>query len=147
MVVAGEEIKSLAEVIQESLLEDGFVVQRYDAYSTDSIYLKLDYGVCNSIRISNHEGKKYLRYRYNIGSHIPKYRMAHDRYERYYYPACQVTVLIRKIEEDRKQKIKRYGPQNYKHMMGKNLKEHKNAPGFWKQARLVRKEKKHAKFI
>ncbi len=147
MVVAGEEIKSLAEVIQESLLEDGFVVQRYDAYSTDSIYLKLDYGVCNSIRISNHEGKKYLRYRYNIGSHIPKYRMAHDRYERYYYPACQVTVLIRKIEEDRKQKIKRYGPQKYKHMMEKNLKEHKNAPGFWKQARLVRKEKKHAKFI
>ena len=147
MVVAGEEIKSLAEVIQESLLEDGFVVQRYDAYSTDSIYLKLDYGVCNSIRISNHEGKRYLRYRYNIGSHIPKYRMAHDRYERYYYPACQVTVLIRKIEEDRKQKIKRYGPQKYKHMMEKNLKEHKNAPGFWKQARLVRKEKKHAKFI
>ena len=147
MVVAGEEIKSLAEVIQESLLEDGFVVQRDDAYSTDSIYLKLDYGVCNSIRISNHEGKKYLRYRYNIGSHIPKYRMAHDRYERYYYPACQVTVLIRKIEEDRKQKIKRYGPQKYKHMMEKNLKEHKNAPGFWKQARLVRKEKKHAKFI
>lgn len=145
--MAGEEIKSLAEVIQESLLEDGFVVQRYDAYSTDSIYLKLDYGVCNSIRISNHEGKKYLRYRYNIGSHIPKYRMAHDRYERYYYPACQVTVLIRKIEEDRKQKIKRYGPQKYKHMMEKNLKEHKNAPGFWKQARLVRKEKKHAKFI
>ena len=142
-----EEVQNLAEILQEALLETGIVVQRYDACSTDSVYLKLDYGVCNSIRISNHNGKRYLKYRYNIGSHIPKYRMAHDRYERYYYPACQVTVLIRKIEEDRKQKIKRYGPQKYKHMMEKNLKEHKNAPGFWKQARLVRKEKKHAKFI
>lgn len=142
-----EEVQNLAEVLQEALLEVGIVVQRYDAYSTDSIYLKLDYGVCNSIRISNHNGKRYLKYRYNIGSHIPKYRMAHDRYDRYYYPACQVAALIRKIEEDRQQKIKRYGPQRYKHMMEENLKEHQNAPGFWKKARLVGKEKRYAKLI
>lgn len=142
-----DEVQNLAEVLQEALLKAGIVVQRYDAYSTDSIYLKLDYGVCNSIRISNHNGKRYLKYRYNIGSHIPKYRMAHDRYDRYYYPACQVTALIRKIEEDRQQKIKRYGPQRYKHMMEENLKEHQNVPGFWKKARLVGKEKRYAKLI
>ena len=56
-----DEGQNLTEVLQEALLEAGIVIQRYDAYSTDSVYLKLDYGVCNSIRISNHNGKRYLK--------------------------------------------------------------------------------------
>ena len=46
----------------ELLLEKGFIVQRYDSVTTNSIYLKLDYGMCNSIRISDHKGKKHLSY-------------------------------------------------------------------------------------
>ena len=42
------------------------VIHRLDAYSTNSIYLKFDYGIVNSLRISDHEGKKHLSYRYNI---------------------------------------------------------------------------------
>lgn len=41
-------------------------MHRYDSYSTKSIYLKLDYGAMNSIRISDHEGKKHLKYKYNV---------------------------------------------------------------------------------
>lgn len=36
------------------------VIHRLDAYSTNSIYLKFDYGIVNSLRISDHEGKKHL---------------------------------------------------------------------------------------
>ena len=51
------EINSLADYIANRLISEGFIVQRYNAYTTNSIYLKLDYGVCNSIRISDHPGK------------------------------------------------------------------------------------------
>ena len=49
------EEQNIADYIQSKLLEYGFKIQRYNAYSTNSIYLKLDYGVCNSIRISDHK--------------------------------------------------------------------------------------------
>ena len=62
-----DELSALAESIARKLIAEGFIVQRYGAYTTSSIYLKLDYGVCNSIRISDHPGKRYLKYRYNIG--------------------------------------------------------------------------------
>lgn len=59
-------IQSIADSLTHTLSQAGFTIQRYDASTTDSIYLKLDYGVGNSIRISNHTGKKHLNYRYNI---------------------------------------------------------------------------------
>lgn len=65
-------ITQVADTLCRRLLSAGFIVHRYDAYSTNSIYLKLDCGVCNSIRISDHTGKGYLKYRYNIGSDIRK---------------------------------------------------------------------------
>ena len=42
------------------------LIHRYDAYSTNSVYLKFDYGVANSLRIADHAGKEYLSYRFNI---------------------------------------------------------------------------------
>lgn len=41
-------------------------IHRYDAYSTNSVYLKFDYGLGNSLRISDHHGKERLNYRFNI---------------------------------------------------------------------------------
>ena len=58
--------KQIAEILIVKLKELGFIVHRYDAYSTDSIYLKLDFGVCCGIRISNHNGKKKYHYRFNV---------------------------------------------------------------------------------
>lgn len=58
--------KWVAKQVQEFLLNNDFIVHRYNAYSTNSIYLKIDCGLCKSIRISDHRGKGYLRYTYNI---------------------------------------------------------------------------------
>ena len=96
-------IRDLATEVAQKLVEAGFVVHRYNAYSTQSVYLKLDYGVANSIRISDHKGKEKLSYRYNIMVGEKKYREdLKGKYPRYYYPAEKVDELLCRIEKERK---------------------------------------------
>lgn len=131
------DIRQIAEYLSGQLLKEGFIIQRYDAYSTNSIYLKLDYGLCNSIRISDHPGKQYLKYRYNIGPHIKEFKQVKDKYDRYYYMASKTDKLIRKILQDRKAKLELYGTEKYRELIGKNRREGLGKKGFWTQAYLV----------
>lgn len=133
-------IRDIADYLIENLIKQGVVIQRYDSYSTNSIYIKLDYGVCNSIRISNHPGKKHLKYRYNIGTDIKEFRKVHDKYKRYYYRADKAPELVKKILSDRKVKIDRYGSRKYQSYMQKNKKDDCGNAGFWRQAKLVMME-------
>lgn len=96
------QLKELAKYVSERLLDKGFIVQRYDAYSTDSIYLKLDYGAANSIRISNHPGKKHLRYRYNI-TLDGQTEDVMDTYIRHYYKPDDVDSMLETIVEKKKE--------------------------------------------
>lgn len=121
----------IADSLIEALLDRGFVIQRYDAYSTSSIYLKLDYGVSNSIRISDHKGKSKLSYRYNIGHDVKGFRKVDDQYVMYFFPENQVKELVVLIEEERIQNIRRYGTKNYFQYMDRNKEEGKTLPGFW----------------
>lgn len=130
-------LDAIADFIAERLIEEGFTIQRYDACTTDSIYLKLDYGVCNSIRISSHAGKKHLKYRYNIGPHIDKFREIKDKYDRFYYPADKAEDMITKIMEDREIKLSRYGCESYAGYMLKNKSGKVGSPGFWREAVLL----------
>lgn len=59
-------LEKVAAIICDKLLQNGFIIHRYYAFSTNSIYLKLDYGASNSIRISDHEGYQHLRYKYVV---------------------------------------------------------------------------------
>ena len=36
-------ITEVANYLQTKLLENGFIIHRYEAYSTNSVYLKLDW--------------------------------------------------------------------------------------------------------
>ncbi|MCL2223599.1 MAG: hypothetical protein FWB96_01380 [Defluviitaleaceae bacterium] len=47
-----KEIQQLADKLVLRLKAEGFTVQRYNAYTTESVYLKLDYGIAYSLRIS-----------------------------------------------------------------------------------------------
>jgi len=129
-------LKHYADTIVEKLKGQGFVIQRYDAYSTSSIYLKLDYGVCNTIRISDHEGKEYLQYRYNliIGGED---NIIEDKYMRYYYNENSIKAMLMQILLDRQEKLQKYGKERYRGYMVKNMNEHKNDRGFWHGAKLV----------
>lgn len=133
-----DELRDIVDYLCKKLLENGFTIQRYDAHSTNSVYLKLDYGVCNSIRISDHPGKKYLKYRYNIGPYVKNFHKVQDKYIRYYYRQDKAKNLIKKILEDRKQKQEQYGKDNYQRFMEKNrLNNFRNA-GFWRNVYLVK---------
>lgn len=128
------ELDNLADSIAKRLIAEGFTVQRYNAYTTNSIYLKLDYGVCNSIRISDHPGKKYLKYRYNIGSFVKEYRKEKDKFDRFYYRSDKSKNMVKKIIEDREAKKLRYGEDGYKKLMQKSKNENAGTLGFWSKA-------------
>ena len=131
----------MADLMCELLIKEGFIVQRYDAYSTNSIYLKLDYGMCNSIRISDHEGKKYLNYKYNLRCDINHDYYNKNAYTRYYVSFKHYKRLIEHIKNDRWKKYYKAGSiAAYKDLrdIEKNL--NKNNKGFWQKAYLVNKK-------
>lgn len=76
-VKKGKEVKALADYICNALAGK-MIIHRYDAFSTNSVYLKFDYGVANSLRISDHAGYGYLSYRYNITLGLKKHIKRHQ---------------------------------------------------------------------
>jgi hypothetical protein len=95
------DMKAIADEIQEKLLDMGFTVHRLDAYTTNSVYLKVDCGVCHSIRVSDHNGKEHLKFRYNIGTFVKKFRSVNDMYRRYYFTVDEVDRLVKFVKYDR----------------------------------------------
>lgn len=139
-----ELLNRCAEYIVQALAAEGVVIQRYDSYTTNSIYMKLDYGVINSLRISDHKGKKHLAYRYNIlttcGNGTRYSFTTAKGHERFFLPLHEVDILIAKILYDRKGKQTMYGDIKYKSYMVDNREKNKDKKGFWQQAKLVTDE-------
>jgi pyruvate carboxylase len=130
------DINTIADFIIQTLKTNGFTLHRYDAYSSNSVYIKLDWGVCNSIRISDHEGKKYLKYRYNIIMNGTN-KTVNDSYQRYYYNQDSLSQMLSQIIHDKQQKLERYGPYHYDKFVQENRKKSINEKGFWQQAKLI----------
>ena len=126
-------LSDIADSLCRRLKKKGFHILRYDAITTGSIYLKLDYGVCNSIRISDHRGKTKLKYRYNIGTNIKQRSDVQDRYRRFYYPADEEDRLVQRIILDRKAKQSQYGAR-YQAFMEANKQRMGQERGFWSSA-------------
>lgn len=132
-----KQLQDVAEYLIKNLKEEGFTIHRYNAYSTNSIYLKLDYGVANSIRISDHIGKSYLKYRYNfILGGIP-YKHEMDEFPRFYFNETTIEQLLDTIKREKIHKIACYGSGSYNKYMRQNKANIPKQKGFWKQAKLV----------
>ena len=110
--------KQMAKILIKELSELGFTIHRYNAITTSSIYLKLDYGICCGIRISNHKGKKKYHYRFNI---VKGYNGDKVTYSKnlisFFYTFEQISQLIKDVQHERNKKIQRYGLNNYKKYM------------------------------
>lgn len=110
--------KQMAKILIKELSELGFTIHRYNAITTSSIYLKLDYGICCGIRISNHSGKKKYHYRFNI---VKGYNGDKVTYSKnlisFFYTFEQISQLIKDVQHERNKKIQRYGLNNYKKYM------------------------------
>lgn len=110
--------KKVADYAIEIMKGQGVVVQRYDAKSTQSIYLKFDYGIANSLRISDHEGRNKLTYKYNIRGDIEKYHFhGKGATEANFYPLTDVDACLKKILLARYSKIAGLGLSKYKQLM------------------------------
>lgn len=129
---ASDEILELADKLCFLLLDHNFVVHRYDSHSTNSIYLKLDYGACGSIRISDHEGFSHLNYRWNIGPHIKNKKTERGRYYRSFYNSRKWPCLIQDVVNERGKRQAVKGSYSYKHRINKGIREmSRDKNGFW----------------
>ena len=107
-------MKEIANLIIEELKKYDFVISTYYSYSTSSIYIKLDYGVANGIRIADHKGKKKYKYRYNVVNDLQKdYSEIDEGYERFYFRTTSIKDLVAKIVSDKQAKQYKYGLNNY----------------------------------
>lgn len=131
-----EEIRALAAHVCAKLAGKA-VIHRYDAYSTNSVYLKFDYGLGNSLRISDHQGKEHLAYRFNIIMDLtePKDDLA-GKYPRRYYPPDMADQVIEDILGGLEEKRSRYRDYEQAMKTAKARAEHER--GFWEQARIVK---------
>lgn len=132
-------IKQIANYLQNKLLKAGFTVHRYNAYSTCSIYLKLDYGACNSIRISDHKGYDHLSYKYEVNQKFVKSGWSKDNHGFWRYHCkpdiASIDSLIELIKNDRDYKKCFY---NYPDIVAYNVEQSKNSKGFWEKCEEVK---------
>ena len=106
--------KKVTRILIKKLLDMDFIVHRYDAYSTSSIYLKLDYGVACGIRIADHPGKKKYSYRFNIikvfnGDKV----ILKDGLISRFYDFTELEKVLKDVQEEKQKKLCKYGINNY----------------------------------
>lgn len=124
-------IKNYMYNLLNDLDREGFILQYYEAYSTSSCYVKLDYGVSNSIRIADHKGKDKYPYRFNLMVGLDK---SYEKDGRNYYSLNDYDRMIQDIKKFREKQLTEYGFSYYEYML-KNKKEAKNKKGFWAKAK------------
>ena len=139
------ELERAADFIIEKCGEEGIVVHRYDAKTSRSIYLKFDFGLGASLRISDHRGIEKYHYKFNLiqgQNRIVTVRYQNQTYCRY-YPFRDIWTCLHDIILFRKEAIEKHGGiTNYFHEMEKirqrieRLPEEKLHP-FWKHGRRV----------
>lgn len=137
--IAASSIKEAADLIIEKLKAEGFKILRYDAYSTSSIYLKVDYGVGHTIRISDHTGKKGLQYRYNV---LKDWREVSTQrspqgWPKHFYGFDRIGHLVQDIMQVRDKMQRYHGYAGYEKLMIDSLNENRRNPGFWSECREV----------
>ena len=114
----------IADTLIQKLTNMGFIIHRYDAYSTSSIYLKLDYGLTCGIRISDHNGKRKYRYRFNVIKDFKGNKVIlKDGLICRFYDFTELESLLNDVQKEKQNKISRYGIDNYKLYMEKEKKE------------------------
>lgn len=131
------QIDNLADEIIQRLREH-VIIHRYNAYSTNSVYLKFDYGVANSLRISDHDGKRHLKYRYNLlleQAGNPVSSFIQEGFTRRLYPPEAINQLVHDILADKETKKDMY--YNYEAVVKAAKARIDTSRGFWANAKQI----------
>lgn len=137
-----KQIEIITNYLIKNLKNEGIIIQKYKSKSSLSVYLKLDYGVLNSIRISDHKGKKHLNYKYNILTICPEPISTINKTRfgdviRHYFPINNKEELLQTILQDRNHKISSYGLQRYQTYMNKEIASNHGRKGFWQSSKMI----------
>ena len=134
-----QSLNDIADAVIQKL-RGKVIIHRYDSFSTNSIYLKFDYGVANSLRISDHDGKRHLRYRYNIlesMSNMPvKTTTTRNGLEMVFYSPAMINACRKDILAAKKNRVEQY--RDYAACVEEaKAKAALPQKGFWHAARLI----------
>lgn len=135
-------IDKFTEKLIAKLKQHGITIQYYHAMTTNSIYLKLDYGVLNTIRISDHKGKANLSYRYNFAKNISGTKLQRLRGKgdlpRFFAPFSRLDDMVNVILHDRDDKYKKLGGvAGYEEAMRLEFVVNDGRKGFWSSYQFV----------
>ena len=110
--------KEIANILVQRLIAEGFIVHRYNSHTTNSIYIKLDYGLSCGIRIADHPGKKKYSYRFNvIKDYVGDKVIIKDDLICYFFDFTELEEVIQAVKQEKQNKINKYGLQNYEMYM------------------------------
>lgn len=108
-----------------------FTLYYYTAFSTSSCYIKLDQGVCGSIRIADHKGYDKYNYKFNLMIGLDK---SYSEDGRNYYTLKDIDKMINDIVTYRNTQKEKYGFKYFEFMV-KNKNDGENKKGFWEKAK------------
>lgn len=119
-------VEEMANELAEKLKKQNIVVQRYRRKKDNSIVLKLDYGVLNSVQIREDvKENDDLHYKYNVIYQLLDKKITREKNDygvvvRYFYPFTKKNELLMQVLEDRMKKVLKYGEKNYIFFMKEN---------------------------
>lgn len=111
--------KVIAKKIKNILNKRGFIVEIIYPKNSKSVYLKIDRGACDGIRISNHKNNK-TKYKFNmIKGYNGKRSETSNGQLKKFYNFNSVGRLIADMEIERSNKVIKFGYTNYKRIRDK----------------------------
>mgnify|MGYP004684540503 CR=1 FL=1 len=131
-------VESSLERLIQGLKEKKIHLLRWDDPKTHTIYLKMDWGVLSTIRISDQVASGKYTYKYNVILGAKKGAVKQENgITREYYTLREMKALISSIEIEREEKIHKYGRANYQKYMLANKQKAKSQKGFFEGAKEI----------
>lgn len=116
----------------EKLDEKRFILYYLPAYTTSSRYIKLDFGICKSIRIADHKGIEKYKYTFNLMIGLDK---SYEEDGRYYYCLKDTDKMISDIVKYRDNLLNEYGFKYYDMMVEYKKQMLRKRKGFWEKCK------------
>ena len=116
----------------EKLDEKRFILYYLPAYTTSSRYIKLDFGVCKSVRIADHKGIEKYKYTFNLMIGLDK---SYEEDGRYYYCLEDIDKMISDIVKYRDNLLEEYGFKYYEMMVEYKNQMLRKRKGFWEKCK------------
>ena len=118
--------------VLDKLDKKRFILYYLKAYSTSSRYIKLDFGVCKSIRIADHKGIDKYKYTFNLMIGLDKSYVEDGRY---YYCVADLDKMIDDIIKYREDLQDRFGFDYFQYMVDYKNQFLRKRKGFWEKAK------------